>query len=93
MTTISRESVDRLREIQEEIGELLEEALRIVKSSGDKFQIARSKSYWHPHIQMALSDYHSYVGKDGATLEGTINALEAHVSDEDDEEFEDESDE
>jgi hypothetical protein len=74
--SLLKSEVDRLREIQEEMSELLDEAKRLVQQSGDRFQIDRMKAYWHPHIQMALSDDHMYVGKDGATLEDCIESLE-----------------
>lgn len=68
----------RLREIQEQMLELLEEAKGIVtkkrKTHGMTYD--RMKAYWHGHIQMALTDEHSYVGKDGATMEDAIKDIE-----------------
>jgi len=80
---VTKSDVERLKEIKDQMLELLEDALGIVKQSGNKFQYDRAKAYWHPHIQMALTDDHWYLGKDGATLESAIDALEGE--DEDDE--------
>jgi hypothetical protein len=80
--SLLKSEVDRLKEIQEEMSELLDEAKRLVQQSGDRFQIDRMKAYWHPHIQMALSDDHMYLGKDGATMQDCIESLESDCEDE-----------
>jgi len=68
----------RLREIQQEMLELLEEAKGIVsrKRKTHRTTVERMKAYWHGHIAMALSDDHEYVGKDGATMEDAIKDIE-----------------
>lgn len=55
-----QEDVERLREIKNEIQERVDEALEIVRRSGNKLEYDRAKSYWHPHICMALGDEHDY---------------------------------
>jgi hypothetical protein len=78
---VTQDDVDRLREIKDQMVEMADEALRIVLRSGDRFQYDRAKAYWHPHIQMALSDDHRYLGRDGSTLEEAVDALEGQVED------------
>lgn len=73
---VTKAEVERLKEIKDTMLELLDEAIVIVRHSGDRFQYDRAKAYWHPHIQMALSDDHMYMGNDGATLDDAINSLE-----------------
>jgi hypothetical protein len=68
----------RLREIQEQMLELLEEAKGIVskKRKSHRMTYDRMKAYWHGHIQMALTDEHGYVGSDGATMLEAVNDIE-----------------
>lgn len=80
--SLLKSEVDRLKEIQEEMSELLDEAKRLVQQSGDRFQIDRMKAYWHPHIQCALSNDHLYVGNDGATMQSCIESLDFEDEDE-----------
>lgn len=88
---LQKSDIKRLKEIKDQMLELLEEAHGLVKHSGDKFQAERAKAYWHPHIQMALTNDHWYLGKDGATLEDAINALEDNAVSDDVVEVEDET--
>lgn len=76
---VTQEMADRLQEIHQQMMELLEESITIVRQSGKKSLYDRAKAYWHPHIAMALSDDHSYIGKDGATMEEAVNALQDMV--------------
>lgn len=82
---ISREEVDRLKEIKDKMLELLDEAKHIVKWSGDQHQVERMRAYWHPHIQMGLTEEHDYMGNGGASLEQCIDALESRVEPDPDE--------
>lgn len=68
----------RLKEIHEQMLELLEEAKTIVRHKKDTHRSVyeRMKAYWHPHIQMALTKDHEYLGNDGATMEEAVNAIE-----------------
>lgn len=76
---ISQADIDRLNEIKDKMLELLFDAKEIVRWSGDQHQIDRMKAYWHPHIQMALTESHDYMGNGGASLEQCIGALENKV--------------
>jgi hypothetical protein len=66
----------RLREIQDKLKSLVDEALQIVHQSGNRLEYDRAKGYWHPHIIMALSKDSDYLGASMFTLEETIYALE-----------------
>jgi hypothetical protein len=68
----------RLREIQEEMLELLEEAKGIVtgKRKMHPMVYERMKAYWHGSIQMGLTTDNDYIGGAGATMEEAIAAIE-----------------
>jgi hypothetical protein len=68
----------RLREINEQMLELLEEAKRIVNSKKKTHRLTaeRMKAYWHGHIQMGLTNEHDYVGSGGATMEDAVRDIE-----------------
>lgn len=70
----------RLREIQEEMLNLLEEARSLVsrKSKTHRMTYERMKAYWHGHIQMALTDDHMYLGSGGATMQEAVNDIEGN---------------
>ena len=78
-------SADRLREIQDEMATLLEEAKDLVRKQ-NKFAWERARSYWVGHISEALGgDYNDYVGKSMCSMEDTIAELDGE-SDEDEDE-------
>jgi len=79
------EAADRIREIADEIRELLAEAMDI--AGGDDMVYARARSYWYPHILIALGGDHGYLGGSMCSMEDTANELEEE--DEEDEEEED----
>jgi hypothetical protein len=68
----------RLREIQEQMLELLDEAKRIVSSKRKTHRMTyeRMKAYWHGHIQMALTNEHDYLGSGGATMLEAVEEIE-----------------
>lgn len=70
-----REAVDRLREIQDEIEELANEALRIVRDVGGDHEHRYAKGYWYAHIVTALRDDAGYVGGSMGPLSSTIESL------------------
>ena len=69
----------RLEDIKEEIKELMHEAKRLVQSGAKKANrpiiYERAKSYWLPHIFMALDKDHDYLGGSMTTMEDTINEI------------------
>lgn len=66
----------RLQEIKNEIKTLADEALDVVLMNCPRFQWERGKSYWHPHITMALDNDNDYCGKDGATIQEAIDSID-----------------
>lgn len=69
-------TVDRLTEIKEEIGMLLDEAERLVRHSGNRMAYDRAKSYWLAHMVMALTKESDYCGSSEVTMECTIKELQ-----------------
>lgn len=74
---------DRLRDIQVEMSALLDEAKDLIRrESGIAWE--RAKGYWIAHIEMALSDSHTYLGSSMFTMESTINELDPESEDDED---------
>lgn len=73
----------RLREIQEEMLGLLEEAEGIIRRSGNRHAYDAAKAYWFAHIEMALTSEHGYMGSCDPNMEKTINALDTGEDDDD----------
>lgn len=78
---------ERLEEIKDEIKELMEEAKHLVRRHADQIVYEQARSYWIPHILMALDKDHDYLGSSMFTMEDTICQMD---DDEEDEESEDE---
>ena len=78
-------SADRLREIHQEMNDLLEEAKNIVRQNGSSFEYDRAKAYWIGWIDNALNKNNPY----DTTMLDSIKAIEHTESDsEEDEEDE-----
>jgi hypothetical protein len=86
--SISKEKLERLEEIKNEMKDLLAEAEEMVRRCGDSSVWQRAKSYWVGHIATALDDESNYVGSSGWTLQQTIDEIpvEGEEDDEEDEE-------
>jgi hypothetical protein len=67
----------RILEITEEIIDLLEEAMELVRGVGTPTEIARARSYWLGHIRMSLNEDHGYMSSGGCTMEDTARELMA----------------
>lgn len=94
--TIYREDVERLKEIKDQMKELVEEARNILRVSDDKMIWERAKSYWIPELYMALDKDQDYLGGCMVTMEDTIEALdddENVVGEFDDEDYEEDEEE
>jgi hypothetical protein len=93
--TVLRADVDRLREIQEEMLDLLGEARSLVQragmDSGQRVIFERARAYWLAQVAMGLSNDHEYLGGATCSLSDTLSELEALVGD--DSEEDDETDE
>ncbi len=68
------EDINRLREIQEEILDLLHEAKGII--SDYPGASSRAEAYWLAHAKMAITNEHGYLGGSMVTMEDTINEIE-----------------
>lgn len=75
-------AAERILEISEEIVDLLEEAMGLVRHVGTPTEIARARSYWLGHIRMSLNDDHGYMGSGICTMEDTARELMAEEPDE-----------
>ena len=71
------EAGERILEITEEIIDLLEEAMSLVRRVGTPEEIARARSYWLGHIRMSLNEDHGYMGSGTCTMEDTARELMA----------------
>ncbi len=77
------EKADRLIGIQQEIKELADEALGLVRGT-DEFEAA--KAYWYAQITMALNNNHGYLGSGSCTMNDSAEALTEELdADEEDE--------
>jgi hypothetical protein len=77
MTT--KKAIARLKAINNKMIELLEEAEDLVETHAKSNVYNTAKAYWIPHIAMALSDNHDYLGSDD-TMSKTIKDMEHEVS-------------
>lgn len=69
---MNRLDFDRLKEIQSEMLDLIEEASRLVRQA-DKQEYERAKGYWIGNIKMSLGDQ-DYLTH-SPTMQNTINLL------------------
>lgn len=82
------ETVERLKEIQQEFFSLLDEAKSIIRKAENQLIWERARSYWLAHIEMALSKETEFLGSSMFTMDETIEEIERDCDEED--EFEDE---
>ena len=80
------EAGERILDITEEIIDLLDEAMTLVRKVGTPEEIARARSYWLGHIRMSLNEDHGYMGSGGCTMEDTARELMAEEPDAEEEE-------
>ena len=69
------EAVDRLREIQEQIGDLVHEAKEIIREVAPG-EYERARRYWCAHIEGALSKNYGWLGGSFVDMDGSIEAIE-----------------
>lgn len=75
-------AAERILAISEEIVDLLEEAMGLVRHVGTPTEIARARSYWLGHIRMSLNDDHGFMGRGTCTMEDTAREMMAEEPDE-----------
>jgi hypothetical protein len=80
------EAAERIMEIAEEIRELLQEAIDL--AGEDDMVYNRARSYWYPHILIALGGDHGYLGGSMCSMEDTARELEESCEEEGEEDDE-----
>ena len=80
------EAGERILEISEEIRDLLQEAMDLVRSEGTDFDRERARSYWYGHILIALGGDHGYMGRSMCSMSDTAEELMADEEPEDEDE-------
>jgi hypothetical protein len=78
---------ERILEIKEEIIDLVQEAMDLMRYEGTDTERERARSYWYAHIRTALDEDSGYMGRSMCTMEDSAREL---MADEEDEEDEDE---
>jgi hypothetical protein len=86
------EAAERIMEIAEEIRELLQEAMDLVREEGSDIARERARSYWYPHILVALGGDHGYMGGSMCSMEDTARELEGAYDEADEEEVDEDDD-
>ena len=69
-------NINRLREIRDELRELVEEANDIIEKSPNKTIIGRWNSYGLPSLMMAIDEETEWIGGSMGCLEEIIKDLE-----------------
>jgi hypothetical protein len=75
----------QLQDIAYEIKELAGNAMRLVRGTAEE---GRARSYWYPHIVMAVSEDHGYMGKNMFTMMDAAQSLIDGTDDEEEDMFE-----
>ncbi len=83
-------AAERIMEITEEIRELVQEAMDLIRENGSDLTRERARSYWYPHILMNLNDDHGYLGGSMCSMESSARELEEGDEGYDDEDEDDE---
>ncbi len=78
---------ERILEIKEEIIDLVQEAMDLMRYEGTDTERERARSYWYAHIRLALDEDSGFMGRSMCTMEDSAREL---MADEEDEEDEDE---
>lgn len=70
------QTAERLGEIKDEMKQLAQEAIDMVRRLGYDSQIYnRAKGYWYAHIVMALDKEHDFLGGSMCSMQDTIDEL------------------
>jgi len=78
-SSIDPSDVERLKEIQESIYELLDEALNTIRMAGSRTTYERSRAYWFAHAQSAITHEGEFVNTYDYTLTDAIKELEQEM--------------
>jgi hypothetical protein len=80
------EAGERILEITDEIRELLQEAMDLVREEGTDIDRERARSYWYGHILIALGGDHGYMGRSMCSMTDTAEELMAEDEEPEEEE-------
>ena len=69
------DNIKNLEHIKDQIKELVNDALNIVKESNDTRLIEQAKSYWYANILCQLDKDHEYLGGSMCSIQDTIDSL------------------
>ena len=84
------EAAERIMEIAEQIRGLVQEAMDLVREEGSDIARERARSYWYPHILVALGGDHGYMGGSMCSMEDTAREMEDSYDEDDEEEVDEE---
>jgi hypothetical protein len=75
---LTADEIERLTEIKDELGNLANEARRIIRDTSEE---EPARCYWLASIELALDNNHGFLGRNMRTMAETIDALEEeHLS-------------
>ena len=81
LRNLDSDEVERLLDIKEEIKQLAEEAMQLVRGTSAE---GRARGYWYSQLVMALDDDHGYMGSATYTLQSAIDELEVFADEDED---------
>jgi hypothetical protein len=70
---LTADEIERLTEIKDEIGNLANEARRIIRDTSEE---EAARRYWLAAIEIALGDDHSFLGRNMRTMQESVDALD-----------------
>ena len=76
------DAAERILAISEEIVDLLEEAMSLVRGVGTPTEITRARGYWLANLRISLNEDPGFMGRGGCTMEDTARELMAEEPDE-----------
>jgi len=89
--TMSRfQAGERILEIKEEIIDLVQEAMDLMRYEGTDTERERARGYWYAHIRTALDEDSGFMGRSMCTMEDSARELMAEEEDEAEDELLDE---
>lgn len=75
------EAGERILDIKDEIIELLQEAMDLVREHGTDSERGRARSYWYGHIRTSLDNNHGFLAS-SITMADTAEELMEEVEEE-----------
>ncbi len=69
------EAGERILEIRDEIRELLQEAMDLVREKGTDLEREQARSYWYGRIMIDLGGDHGFLGSSMCSMEDTAEYL------------------